>query len=75
MPPARRPAMSRHNSKSGARHDGTNFYSEIADRIIADLEAGRVSCAQPWGTSMGTAPLGLRTTTPPIANSRLKMSV
>lgn len=51
--------MSRPNRKSGARSDRTNLYAEITDKIIAELEAGRVPWVQPWGTSAAKAPLGL----------------
>ena len=34
--------MSRHSRQAGARHDRTDLYSEITDKIVADLEAGRV---------------------------------
>ena len=51
--------MSRHNRKSGTRRDRTNLYSEITDKIIAELEAGRVPWVQPWGTAAAKAPLGL----------------
>ncbi len=51
--------MSRPNRKSGARRDRTNLYSEITDKIIAELEAGRVPWVQPWGTAAAKAPLGL----------------
>ena len=44
---------------SGARRDRTNLYSEITDKIIAELEAGRVPWVQPWGTAAAKAPLGL----------------
>ncbi len=52
--------MSRHNRKPGARRDRANLYSEITDKIIAELEAGRVPWVQPWGTAAAAkAPLGL----------------
>ncbi len=51
--------MSRQNRKSGPRGDRTNLYSEITDKIIAELEAGRVPWVQPWGTTAAKAPLGL----------------
>ncbi|MCD1636779.1 ssDNA-binding domain-containing protein [Martelella mediterranea] len=51
--------MSRQNRKSGARRDRTNLYSVITDKIIAELEAGRVPWVQPWGTAAAKAPLGL----------------
>jgi antirestriction protein ArdC len=51
--------MSRQNRKIGARRDRSNLYSEITDKIIAELEAGRVPWVQPWGTAAAKAPLGL----------------
>jgi antirestriction protein ArdC len=51
--------MSRQNRKSGARSDRTNLYSEITDKIIAELEADRVPWVRPWGTAAAKAPLGL----------------
>ena len=42
--------------KSGPR---TNLYDDITDKIIAELEAGRVPWVQPWGTAAAKAPLGL----------------
>jgi antirestriction protein ArdC len=47
------------NRKSGARSDRTNLYSEVIDKIITELEAGRVPWVQPWGTAAAKAPLGL----------------
>lgn len=38
-----------------ASGDRANLYDEITDRIIAELEAGRL----PWGTSGVAAPLAL----------------
>ncbi len=43
--------MSRHNQKTGAKRDRTNLSSEITDKIITELEAGRVPWVQPWGTA------------------------
>ena len=51
--------MSRINRRSGARRDRTNLYSEITDKIIAELEAGRVPWVQPWGTAAAKAPLAM----------------
>lgn len=51
--------MSRQNRKPGATRDRTNLYSEITDKIITELEAGRVPWVQPWGTAAAKAPLGL----------------
>jgi len=42
-----------------ASGDRANLYDEITDRIIADLEAGRLPWVQPWGTSGVAAPLAL----------------
>jgi len=51
--------MSRQHRRAAARRDRTNLYSEITDKIIAELEAGRVPWVQPWGTAAARAPLGL----------------
>jgi len=51
--------MSRHARRPGASRDRTNLYSEITDKIIAELEAGRVPWVQPWDTAAAKAPLGL----------------
>ena len=51
--------MSRRKRNTGARRDRTNLYDEITNKIIAELEAGRVPWVQPWGTSAAKAPLGL----------------
>ena len=51
--------MSRHKRNAGARRDRTKLYSEITDKIITELEAGRVPWVQPWGTVAVKAPLGL----------------
>jgi antirestriction protein ArdC len=42
-----------------AGQDRTGLYSEITDRIIAELEAGRVPWVQPWGTAAAAAPLAM----------------
>jgi antirestriction protein ArdC len=39
--------------------DRTSLYQEITDKIIADLEAGRLPWVQPWGTSWVQAPLSM----------------
>ncbi len=49
--------MFRQNRNAGARRDRTSLYSEITDKIIAELEAGRVPWVQPWGTAAAKAPL------------------
>ncbi|NDW06507.1 ArdC family protein [Jiella pacifica] len=51
--------MSRHKRNAGARRDRTNLYSEITDKIIAELEAGGVPWVQPWGTAAAKAPLSM----------------
>ena len=48
------------NSTSRAgRQDRASLYQEITDKIIAELEAGRVPWVQPWGEPAASAPLGV----------------
>ena len=48
------------NSSARARsQDRANLYQEITDKIIAELELGRVPWVQLWGTTNATAPLGI----------------
>lgn len=42
-----------------ARPDRANLYDEITDRIIAELEAGRLPWVQPWGSTGVAAPLAM----------------
>jgi len=49
--------MPRSSSRSQPT-DRPNLYDEITDRIIAELDAGRLPWVQPWG-STGVAPLGM----------------
>jgi antirestriction protein ArdC len=51
---ASRPAARAHPAK-----DRSTLYEEITNRIIAQLEAGRLPWVQPWGSSGVCAPLGL----------------
>src|SRR5260221_2980500 len=51
--------MSRPATRARAGHDRTSLYSEITDKIIAELEAGRVPWVQPWGTAAAKAPLAM----------------
>ena len=51
--------MSRSSSSTRAGHDRPSLYSEITDKIIAELEAGRLPWVQPWGTPAATAPLAM----------------
>jgi antirestriction protein ArdC len=49
--------MSRSATRARAGYDRTSLYSEITDKIIAELEAGRVPWVQPWGTAAARASL------------------
>lgn len=51
--------MSRHdrNARSGA--DRTSLYDDITNKIIAELEAGRIPWVQPWGSAAAKAPLAM----------------
>ncbi|MGA0531281.1 ArdC family protein [Hansschlegelia sp. KR7-227] len=51
--------MSRYDRSPRTGSDRANLYDEITNKIIAELEAGRVPWVQPWGTSAAKAPLGL----------------
>lgn len=39
--------------------DRTSLYDEITNKIIAELEAGRVPWVQPWGTAAAKPPLAM----------------
>lgn len=51
--------MSRHhrNARTGANR--ASLYDDITNKIIAELEAGRVPWVQPWGTAAAKAPLAM----------------
>ena len=51
--------MSNHTTRARAGQDRATLYDEITDRIIAELEAGRVPWVQPWGTAPVKAPLAM----------------
>jgi antirestriction protein ArdC len=51
--------MSNHTARARAGQNRATFYDEITDRIIAELEAGRVPWVQPWGTAAAKAPLAM----------------
>jgi antirestriction protein ArdC len=51
--------MSNPNACARAGQDRANLYDEITDKIIAELEAGRVPWVQPWGTAAAKAPLAM----------------
>ena len=51
--------MSRQYPRARTGEDRTSLYDEITNKIIAELEAGRVPWVQPWGTAAAKAPLAL----------------
>jgi antirestriction protein ArdC len=51
--------MSRHTYRARAGEDRASLYDEITNKIIAELEAGRVPWVQPWGTAAAKAPLAM----------------
>jgi len=51
--------MSRSTTRAASGADRTNFYDDITNKIIAELEAGRFPWVQPWGTSSAKAQLAL----------------
>jgi Antirestriction protein len=51
--------MSRHDRNARAGADRTSLYDDITNKIIAELEAGRVPWVQPWGTAAAKAPLAM----------------
>ncbi|SHH38570.1 protein of unknown function [Bradyrhizobium erythrophlei] len=51
--------MSNPTARARAGQDRATLYDEITDKIIAELEAGRVPWVQPWGTAAAKAPLAM----------------
>src|SRR5260370_12265542 len=51
--------MSGHTARVRAGNDRASPYTEITDKIIAELEAGRIPWVQPWGTAAVKAPLAM----------------
>jgi antirestriction protein ArdC len=51
--------MSKYNPRERAGQGRASLYDEITDKIIAELEAGRVPWVQPWGTAAAKAPLAM----------------
>lgn len=51
--------MSRQYPRARTGEDRTSLYDEITNKIISELEAGRVPWVQPWGTAAAKAPLAL----------------
>jgi antirestriction protein ArdC len=52
-------AMSRHHARARTGEGRASLYDEITDKIIAELEAGRVPWVQPWGTAAAKATLAM----------------
>jgi antirestriction protein ArdC len=51
--------MSRYHTRARAGEGRASLYDEITDKIIAELEAGRVPWVQPWGTAAAKASLAM----------------
>jgi antirestriction protein ArdC len=51
--------MSRHHSRARTGGGRASLYDEITDKIISELEAGRVPWVQPWGTAAAKASLSM----------------
>jgi antirestriction protein ArdC len=51
--------MSRSTTRAASGGDRTNFYEDITNRIIGELEKGRFPWVQPWGTPSAKAQLAL----------------
>jgi antirestriction protein ArdC len=51
--------MSRRTASARAGQTRASLYDEITDKIIAELEAGRIPWVQPWGTAAAKAPLAM----------------
>ena len=62
--------MSRHTARARSGSDRASLYEEITDKIIAELEAGRIPWVQPWGTAAAKAPLAM----PQNASTRRRYS-
>jgi antirestriction protein ArdC len=52
-------AMSRHHARARTGEGRASLFDEITDKIIAELEAGRVPWVQPWGTAAAKATLAM----------------
>ena len=51
--------MSKNIKRTRAGDDRASLYTEITDKIIAELEAGRIPWVQPWGTAAIKASLAM----------------
>lgn len=51
--------MAKYDRSAHAGADRTNLYDDITNKIIGELEQGRVPWVQPWGTAAAKAPLAM----------------
>lgn len=51
--------MTSEHRAAGKSDPRTNLYDDITDKIIAELEEGRLPWVQPWGTAAARAPLAM----------------
>jgi antirestriction protein ArdC len=58
-PVAEMRAMSKHHARARTGEGRASLYDDITDKIIAELEAGRVPWVQPWGTAAAKATLAM----------------
>jgi antirestriction protein ArdC len=52
-------SLSRATTRARPAKDRSTLYEEITNKIIAELEAGRLPWVQPWASSAVRAPLGM----------------
>ena len=52
-------SLSRATARARPAKDRSSLYEEITNKIIAELEAGRLPWVQPWASSAVRAPLGM----------------
>ena len=51
--------MAKYDRSARTGADRTNLYDDITNKIIGELEEGRVPWVQPWGTAAAKAPLAM----------------
>lgn len=51
--------MPRNTAPARSGSDRATLYDEITNKIIGELEAGRLPWVQPWGTSAVATPLAM----------------
>ena len=51
--------MSRDTAYARSGSDRTSLYGDITNKLLAELEAGRLPWVQPWGTAAAKAPLAM----------------